>query len=98
VECGTHAVVAAGIAPYGHSEQVMAAQLLPAKLTPEMLVLADRNFYGFKRLADRLRYGRQAGLAGQIQPQAAGRADVARWLVPEPCSTATTCARRAGQR
>ena len=48
VECGTHAVVAAGIAPYGHSEQVMAAQLLPAKLTPEMLVLADRNFYGFK--------------------------------------------------
>jgi hypothetical protein len=30
------------------SEQVMAAQLLPAKLTPEMLVLADRNFYGFK--------------------------------------------------
>ena len=48
VECGTHAVVAAGIAPYGHSEQAMAAQLLPAKLTTDMLVLADRNFYGFK--------------------------------------------------
>jgi hypothetical protein len=26
----------------------MAAQLLPAKLHPDMLVLADRNFYGFK--------------------------------------------------
>ena len=48
VECGTHAVVAAGIAPYSHSEQAMAAELLPAKLTTEMLVLADRNFYGFK--------------------------------------------------
>ncbi len=48
VECGTHAVVAAGIAPYSHSEQVMAAELLPAKLSADMLVLADRNFYGFK--------------------------------------------------
>ena len=48
VECGTHAVVAAGIAPYSHSEQAMSAQLLPAKLTADMLVLADRNFYGFK--------------------------------------------------
>jgi len=48
VECGTHVVVAADIAPYACSEQAMAAQLLPARLTPEMLVLADRNFYGFK--------------------------------------------------
>lgn len=48
VECGTHVVVAAEVAPYGHSEQVMAAQMLPAKLRPDMLVLADRNFYGFK--------------------------------------------------
>jgi Insertion element 4 transposase N-terminal/Transposase DDE domain len=48
VECGTHAVVAAEVAPYGHSEQAMAAQMLPAKLRPAMLVLADRNFYGFK--------------------------------------------------
>jgi len=48
VECGTHAVVAAGIAPYSHSEQAMAAELLPVKLTSDMLVLADRNFYGFK--------------------------------------------------
>ena len=48
VECGTHAVVAASIAPYSHSEQAKAAKLLPAKLTADMLVLADRNFYGFK--------------------------------------------------
>ena len=48
VECGTHAVVGAAIAPYGHSEQALAAQLLPARLRADMLVLADRNFYGFK--------------------------------------------------
>jgi len=48
VECGTHVVVAAEVAPYARSEQAMAAQLLPAKLQPDMLVLADRNFYGFK--------------------------------------------------
>lgn len=48
VECGTHVVTAAEVAPYGHSEQVMAAQMLPSKLVPGMLVLADRNFYGFK--------------------------------------------------
>ena len=48
VECGTHAVVAADIAPYSHSEQETAAPLLLAKLTPEMLVLADRAFYGFE--------------------------------------------------
>lgn len=48
VECGTHVVTAAEIAPYNHSEQVMAAQMLPAKLKPDMLVLADRGFYSFK--------------------------------------------------
>jgi hypothetical protein len=48
VECGTHAMVAADIAPYACSEQAMATALLPARLTPDMLVLADRNFYGFK--------------------------------------------------
>jgi len=48
VECGTHVVTAAEVAPYGRSEQAMAAQLLPAKLKPDMLVLADRNFFGFK--------------------------------------------------
>lgn len=48
VECGTHVVTAAEVAPYSRSEQAMAAQMLPAKLQPDMLVLADRNFYGFK--------------------------------------------------
>lgn len=48
VECGTHAVVAASIAPYGRSEVAMAAQLLPNKLTSDMLAMADRNFYSFK--------------------------------------------------
>lgn len=48
VECGTHAIVAADIAPYRYSETAMAAKLLPAKLTADMLVLADRGFYGFK--------------------------------------------------
>jgi hypothetical protein len=48
VECGTHAVVAAAIAPYARSEIAMATELLPAKLQPDMLVLADRNFYSFK--------------------------------------------------
>jgi transposase IS4-like protein/DDE family transposase len=48
VECGTHAVVAASVAPYGQSEVAMATELLPPKLTPDMLVMADRNFYSFK--------------------------------------------------
>jgi len=48
VECGTHAVVAADIAPYNQSERAMASRLLPRKLAPDMLVLADRGFYGFK--------------------------------------------------
>ena len=48
VECGTHAVVAASIAPCASSEVAMAAVLLPARLTPEMLVMAERNFYSFK--------------------------------------------------
>ena len=48
VECGTHVVTAAGIDEYATSEQEMAAALLPTKLAPDMLVMADRNFYGFK--------------------------------------------------
>ena len=48
VECGTHAVVAASIAPYGRSEVAMAMQWLPGNLDRDMLVMADRNFYSFK--------------------------------------------------
>lgn len=48
VECGTHVVTGAVIGPYWESEQKQAARLLPARLQPDMLVLADRNFYGFR--------------------------------------------------
>jgi hypothetical protein len=48
VECGTHAIVAADIAPYGRSGKAMAAQQLPQWLAKDMLVLADRGFYSFK--------------------------------------------------
>lgn len=48
VECGTHVVTGAVIGPYRESEQKQAMRLLPAKLQPDMLVLADRNFYGFQ--------------------------------------------------
>ncbi|HEY1392168.1 MAG TPA: IS4 family transposase [Methylibium sp.] len=49
VECGTHAIVAADVAPYKHnSEKAMAAAVLPGWLRPDMLVLADRGFYSFK--------------------------------------------------
>lgn len=48
VECGTHVVAAAELAPYITSEKVMAARMLPATLKPGMLMLADRGFYSFK--------------------------------------------------
>ena len=48
VECGTHAIVAAGIAPYARSEKAMASELLPGWLRKDMLVMADRGFYSFK--------------------------------------------------
>src|SRR5438309_5784639 len=51
VECGTHAIVAASIAAYARSEKAMAAELLPRWLHKDMLVMADRGFYGFKRWA-----------------------------------------------
>lgn len=47
VECGTHVIAAADIAPYAHSEKAMAARRLPGWLEPSMLLLADRGFYGF---------------------------------------------------
>jgi len=48
VECGTHAIVAAGIAAYARSEKAMAAELLPGWLRKDMLMMADRGFYSFK--------------------------------------------------
>jgi len=48
VECGTHAIVAADVAPYARSEKAMAGAVLPGWLRPDMLLLADRGFYSFK--------------------------------------------------
>lgn len=48
VECGTHVIVAAGIAPYARSEKAMATELLPGWLSRDMLLMADRGFYSFK--------------------------------------------------
>lgn len=46
VECGTHAVVAASMAPCRRSEHSLTTSLFPQALKPGMLVLADRGFYG----------------------------------------------------
>ena len=47
IECGTHVVTAAEMGPYRRSEQEMASAMFPAALKADMLLLADRNFYGF---------------------------------------------------
>ena len=46
VECGTHAVVAATMGPQREHDGPLAAKLLPQALKPDMLLLADRGFYG----------------------------------------------------
>jgi hypothetical protein len=48
VECGTHVVTAAQLAPYKESKQAMARRLLPGALSADMLLLADCDFYSFK--------------------------------------------------
>lgn len=48
VECGTHVVVAAELAPYARSEKAMAAERLAGWLSKDMLLLADRGFFSFK--------------------------------------------------
>jgi hypothetical protein len=49
-ECGTHAITAAAIGPYGESEQTLTRRLL-SQLGPGMLCLADRGFAGFPLFA-----------------------------------------------
>ena len=46
-ECGTHGIVDAAFGPVGTGEQTLAAQLI-ARFNPDMLVLADRNFYSYQ--------------------------------------------------
>ncbi|HEX4082276.1 MAG TPA: IS4 family transposase [Acidimicrobiales bacterium] len=45
-ECSTHAVFDAVIGPYSTAEVTLATELF-ARLSPGMLVIADRGFYGF---------------------------------------------------
>lgn len=46
-ECGTHAIVAAAMGPYGRSEEALAEELC-GKLRPGMLCLADRGLYSYR--------------------------------------------------
>jgi hypothetical protein len=46
-ECGTHAVFAAAMGPYGSAEKTLAAGVLP-RLQPGMLLLADRGFLSYE--------------------------------------------------
>lgn len=46
-ECGTHAIFAARVGAYTTSEAALATQLLPAALSPGMLLLADRGFFSY---------------------------------------------------
>jgi hypothetical protein len=48
VEIGTHATVGAEIGLCRTSEQKLSDVLLPKKLQSDMLLLADRNFYGYQ--------------------------------------------------
>jgi len=48
IECGTHVIAAADIAPYARSEKALAAERLPGWLDKSMLLLADRGFFSFK--------------------------------------------------
>ena len=45
-ECGTHAIIDAAPGSYTAGEQELAGQVL-GRLTPQMLLLADRGFYSF---------------------------------------------------
>jgi Insertion element 4 transposase N-terminal/Transposase DDE domain len=50
-ECGTRALIAAGVGPYSSGEKTLTAALLP-KLDESMLVLADRSFAGYELWRD----------------------------------------------
>lgn len=57
-ESGTHAITGAAVGPYTTSEHALADQLL-GWLAPEMLCLADRNFYSFGRFQSAAKTGAQ---------------------------------------
>lgn len=55
-ECGTRALIAAAIGPYGIGEKTLTGKLLTS-LNAEMLVLADRNFPGYELWRDAVSTG-----------------------------------------
>jgi Insertion element 4 transposase N-terminal/Transposase DDE domain len=55
-ELGTHAVTDFALRPINHGEQVMVPHLVPS-LQPGMLLLWDRNFFGFKLIQSVLSRG-----------------------------------------
>jgi Insertion element 4 transposase N-terminal/Transposase DDE domain len=46
-ECGTHAIVAARLGPWRTNERLLAEELV-ADFEPDMLIIADRGFYGYR--------------------------------------------------
>lgn len=46
-QCATHAIIDAEIGPCSVSEMALARELV-SRLTPGMLMLADRGFYGLR--------------------------------------------------
>ncbi len=58
VECTTHAIIGANLGPYRAAEWVVCKPLL-ARLTPDMLCLADRGFSGYGHWKAALETGAQ---------------------------------------
>jgi hypothetical protein len=56
IECGSHAAVGASFGPCRADERALLSETLPA-FEPDMLVIADRNFYGFELWTRALRTG-----------------------------------------
>lgn len=69
VECGTHAVVDAGIWPYATHERIGGARMLRS-VGPGMLVMWDRGFHSYQMVDRTLRQGAQilTRLPSHIQP------------------------------
>lgn len=65
-ECGSHAIIDATLGAYSKGEQTLAASLLSG-LEPDMLLLADRNFYSHDLWSQALRTG--AALVWRVTAQ-----------------------------
>jgi len=70
VECGTHAIVDAGFWPYATNERVGGFRLLRS-VTSDMLLMWDRGFYDYDRLAQTRQHGTHllCRLPAQVKPQ-----------------------------